>query len=372
MDFDLDEELTLIRDMARDFAEQRARAARDEARPRAPHRPREVFDEAAELGLCGLTVPEELRRRGLGNLALARRARGDQPRLRVDRRDALGAQQPGRARRSSSSAPRRRSALAAAARRPARSRRLRLTEPNAGSDAARAAARPRATATSCVLNGTKIWVTNGSHAGLFIVYARTDAEGTKGITRSSCRATRRASRSASTRRSRHPRLAARSRSLLDGVRVPADEPARRAGQGLHDRDGHARRRAHRHRGQAVGIARPASRPRSSTPRSASSSASRSRDFQAIQWKLADMSARPRRRAPAHAGAPRGCATAASRARSEAAQAKLVRRQPANFCADEACRSTAAPATPTTSTSSASSATRASPRSTRARPTSSAS
>ena len=70
MDFALDQELTLVRDMARDFAEKELfpRAARHD---RQEHLDREVLEKIGELGLFGLTVPEEYGGSGLGNLALA-------------------------------------------------------------------------------------------------------------------------------------------------------------------------------------------------------------------------------------------------------------------------------------------------------------
>src|SRR5207237_9937553 len=58
-----------------------------------------------------------------------------------------------------------------------------LTEPQAGSDAA--GIQTRATKCDCGyrLNGTKTWVTNGSVAGVFLVFAKTNPEaGGKGIT----------------------------------------------------------------------------------------------------------------------------------------------------------------------------------------------
>src|SRR5437763_3673395 len=57
-----------------------------------------------------------------------------------------------------------------------------LTEPQAGSDAA--GIQTRATKCDCGyrLAGTKTWVTNGSVAGVFLVFAKTDPEaGGKGI-----------------------------------------------------------------------------------------------------------------------------------------------------------------------------------------------
>ena len=70
MDFAFDEELEMIRGMARDFAE-------NELIPRAPKHDREekidpeVFEKLTELGLWGLTVPEEFGGAGMGNLSLA-------------------------------------------------------------------------------------------------------------------------------------------------------------------------------------------------------------------------------------------------------------------------------------------------------------
>jgi alkylation response protein AidB-like acyl-CoA dehydrogenase len=59
-----------------------------------------------------------------------------------------------------------------------------LTEANAGSDAAAVQTVAVKQGDGWVLNGTKLWVTNGAWAGLYIVYARTDpsAPKAKGIT----------------------------------------------------------------------------------------------------------------------------------------------------------------------------------------------
>ena len=58
-----------------------------------------------------------------------------------------------------------------------------LTEPQAGSDAASIAASATRQGSVYRLNGTKIWVTNGGEAGLYLVFAKTDASaGAKGVT----------------------------------------------------------------------------------------------------------------------------------------------------------------------------------------------
>ncbi len=56
-----------------------------------------------------------------------------------------------------------------------------LTEPTAGSDAASLRTTARRDGGSWVLNGTKIFVTNGVEADVLIVYARTGGEGPRGI-----------------------------------------------------------------------------------------------------------------------------------------------------------------------------------------------
>jgi butyryl-CoA dehydrogenase len=58
-----------------------------------------------------------------------------------------------------------------------------LTEPQAGSDAAGIQARAVRHGAVYRLNGTKTWVTNGSVAGVFIVFSKTDSDaGGKGLT----------------------------------------------------------------------------------------------------------------------------------------------------------------------------------------------
>ncbi|MBR3192818.1 acyl-CoA dehydrogenase family protein [Bosea sp. (in: a-proteobacteria)] len=56
-----------------------------------------------------------------------------------------------------------------------------LTEPEAGSDAASLRSQARLDGEEWLLNGTKRFITNASHAGLFTVFARTGGEGADGI-----------------------------------------------------------------------------------------------------------------------------------------------------------------------------------------------
>ena len=70
MDFELSEELQLIRNTARDFAQSEVAGTAD-ARDREHRFPREEFRKAAELGFAGMLVPEAFGGAGLGALALA-------------------------------------------------------------------------------------------------------------------------------------------------------------------------------------------------------------------------------------------------------------------------------------------------------------
>lgn len=57
-----------------------------------------------------------------------------------------------------------------------------LSEPNAGSDVGALTSTARKDGNRYILNGSKNWVTNGAHAGIFNVFAKTDPEaGTRGI-----------------------------------------------------------------------------------------------------------------------------------------------------------------------------------------------
>jgi len=56
-----------------------------------------------------------------------------------------------------------------------------LSEPASGSDAASLRTRAARTGDGWVLNGTKAWVTHGGESDYYVVFARTDGEGAKGV-----------------------------------------------------------------------------------------------------------------------------------------------------------------------------------------------
>ncbi|MEM6582241.1 MAG: isovaleryl-CoA dehydrogenase [Pseudomonadota bacterium] len=60
---------------------------------------------------------------------------------------------------------------------------LAMSEPNAGSDVVSMKLSARKDGDSYILNGAKMWITNGPDADLYVIYAKTDPEaGSKGIT----------------------------------------------------------------------------------------------------------------------------------------------------------------------------------------------
>jgi alkylation response protein AidB-like acyl-CoA dehydrogenase len=84
-----------------------------------------------------------------------------------------------------------------------------LSEPGSGSDAAAMTCRAVRNGDRYVLNGSKMWVTNGSHAGIITVFVTTDpgkrAKGDRARWSRGSRASRSASRSGSSASTARPR-----------------------------------------------------------------------------------------------------------------------------------------------------------------------
>jgi alkylation response protein AidB-like acyl-CoA dehydrogenase len=182
MDFSLSDHQKLIRDTVRQFME-------NEVRPGVRQRDREgrfptaEIKKLAELGCCGMMTPEEWGGAGLDTISYVLMLE------EVARIDAAMATSVG-VTNSAVQVP-----LLAFGNQAQKQKYLRrmatgetlgafcLTEPQAGSDAAGIQARAAKCDCGYRLNGTKTWVTNGSVAGVFIVFAKTNPEaGGKGIT----------------------------------------------------------------------------------------------------------------------------------------------------------------------------------------------
>jgi alkylation response protein AidB-like acyl-CoA dehydrogenase len=182
MDFSLSDHQRLIRDTVRQFMENEVRPGVRQ-REREARFPTEEIKKIAALGCCGMTTPEEWGGGGLDTISFVLMM---EEVARVDAAMATSlsvtnsAVQPPLLQFGSDAQKKKYLTRMAAGEILGA---FCLTEPHAGSDAA--GIQTRAVKCECgyALNGTKTWVTNGSVAGCFIVFAKTDPEaGGKGIT----------------------------------------------------------------------------------------------------------------------------------------------------------------------------------------------
>jgi len=334
MDFELTEQQTLVRDMARDFATA-------ELLPRAAKHDRqafidpEVMTRIGELGLWGLTIPEEYGGAGLGNLELsivleelnyACASTG----LTVSVHNSLlGAplMRFGSEEQKSTWLPRLASGQAIGC--------YCLTEPNAGSDAAAIVTTAKRDGDEWVLNGTKIWVTNGGIAGLAIAYARTDPEASpaKGISAFLVPLDAPGVSVGKSEKKTGIRASSTTEILLEDARIPADCLLGKENGGfavaMDTLDGGRIGIA----SQSVGIGRACLDAAVKYAKEREQFGRPIAAFQAIQWKLADMSTRlDASRLLTHRAAL--ARDSGGRCSFEAAQAKLFASITCNYCADE--------------------------------------
>jgi alkylation response protein AidB-like acyl-CoA dehydrogenase len=182
MDFGLSDHQRLIRETVREFmgAEVRPHVKEWE---RTEHFPVEAIRKLAELGCCGMLMPEEWGGPELDTISYVLMIE-EVARAHAAMATALSVTN------SAVQLP-----LLAFGNVEQKNRYLKrlaageilgafcLTEPAAGSDAAGIQATAVRDGENYRINGTKTWVTNGSAAGIFIVFAKTDpAAGGKGIT----------------------------------------------------------------------------------------------------------------------------------------------------------------------------------------------
>ena len=175
MDFDLASEQLEIQALAREFADAEI-APHAAGWDREHHFPNDVFAKLAELGLMGVCVPEEHGGAGADFLSyilvLEQLSRGDAgvgvtvavhtsattlPILAWGTDEQKAQFVPPLARGEVIGA-------------------FCLTEPEAGSDAAAIRTQATRDGGEWTISGTKQWVTNGSHAGTFLLFARSDRE----------------------------------------------------------------------------------------------------------------------------------------------------------------------------------------------------
>ena len=180
--FDLGEDIALLRETVHDFAS-REIAPRAAAIDRDNLFPADLWAKLGQLGLHGMTVPEEYGGTALGYLAHIV-AMEEVSRASASVGLSYGAHSNlcvNQLRRNGSEEQKRRylpklvsgehvGALA-------------MSEPNAGSDVVSMKLRAEPRGDRYVLNGSKMWITNGGDADTMIVYAKTDADGgSRGVT----------------------------------------------------------------------------------------------------------------------------------------------------------------------------------------------
>ena len=283
MDFELSAEQREIQALARQLAE-------DEIEPYAPgwdreHRfPHEVFGQLAELGLMGVCVPEELGGAGADFLSYILVLE------QLSRADA-GVGVTVAVHTSATTLPimrfgtdEQRDELVPPLARGERFGAFALTEADSGSDAASLRTRAEPDGDGWRLTGTKQWITNGTVAGTFLVFARGEAgiscfivdSGTDGVAATG----------------EHSKLGLHSSSttdlVLEHAPVPSDRLLGDEGKGFRvamatldsGRIGIA--------AQALGIAQAAYDAARAYALERRQFGRRIADFQAIQQKLADM------------------------------------------------------------------------------------
>jgi alkylation response protein AidB-like acyl-CoA dehydrogenase len=181
VELELDETQTMIRDTARQFAE-RVLAPRAATLDHEGTFPLESMAEAAELGLLGINVPNEYGGVEAGAVAyslavteLARACAASTVTVTVSNMVAEVIVAFGTSDQRSEHVPKLCGGDYVVGG-------FALSETGAGSDPGGMTTRARKTDRGWVIDGSKLWITSGTHAGLFIVWARTsDKPGPRGI-----------------------------------------------------------------------------------------------------------------------------------------------------------------------------------------------
>ncbi len=173
MEFELTEEHRMVQEMVRRFAENEIAPIADEI-DRGERFPRETLGRMSELGLMSMLVPAEDGGTGVGAVAYAlalmeigAACASHAVTTSVTNMVCESIWRFGTPEQRARHIPRFASGEYAAGA-------FALTEPNAGSDARSLRATAERDGDSYVLNGSKVFITSGSYAGVLMVAARTD------------------------------------------------------------------------------------------------------------------------------------------------------------------------------------------------------
>ena len=182
LDFGLGSDINMLRETVGSFAQEKIAPKADEI-DRSNKFPRELWPQLGALGLLGITVEEEWGGAGMGYLAhcvameeISRASAavglsyGAHSNLCVNQ-----LRRNGSAEQKKRYLPKLISGEHVGA--------LAMSEPNAGSDVVSMRTRADRRGDRYVLNGTKMWITNGPLADTMVVYAKTNSTaGSRGIT----------------------------------------------------------------------------------------------------------------------------------------------------------------------------------------------
>jgi len=181
LDHDLGNEITMLRETVHDFAQSEI-APRAAEIDKSDEFPRDLWPKMGALGLLGITVEEEFGGAGMGYLAHVV-AMEEISRASASVGLSYGAHSNlcvNQIRRNGSEAQKRKylpqlingghvGALA-------------MSETGAGSDVVSMTTRAERKGDRFVLNGSKMWITNGAYADVLVVYAKTEPKaGSRGI-----------------------------------------------------------------------------------------------------------------------------------------------------------------------------------------------
>ena len=177
-----DEEIGLLRQTLSQFAAQEI-APRAAEIDRNNDFPNDLWPKLGELGLLGITIPEEYGGSGMGYLAHAI-AMEEISRASASVGLSYGAHSNlclNQIRLNGTEAQKQQYLPALCSGEHVGA--LAMSEPNAGSDVVSMRLRAERQGSDFVLNGNKMWITNGPDANVYVIYAKTDPEaGSKGIT----------------------------------------------------------------------------------------------------------------------------------------------------------------------------------------------